>query len=105
MHSRPPILSFTVMMGMCSNVHYSVLDSVVLSSYRKVHLVSINPLSVFTGQITASDMNRVAHRLLKSRLSLAALGTLDRLPELETVQGMLTVDTSSTSKLFQFGSG
>lgn len=41
-------------------------------------------------QIESADIERVASRLLKSKVSLAALGSLDRLPDVDKVQDMLS---------------
>lgn len=52
----------------------------------------INFLCCFfvAGKISAEDINRVARRMLRSRPSVAALGTLAKLPPYEDIQKALT---------------
>ena len=47
---------------------------------------------IFIEHITESDIKRVATKLFSSKLSMAALGTLDRLPDVELVRDMVKLE-------------
>ena len=56
-------------------------------------------LFLFTGKITERDIQRVANRMLRSKLSLAAYGTLASLPSKEDMEtALLSRDGSMPRK-------
>jgi len=52
------------------------------------------------GQVTASDIQRVAQRMLRSRPSVAALGNLVKMPAYEDINSALNSKDGKLSKRF-----
>ena len=68
-------------------IFYGVVYSMLMILRRQLLLFII-----FIEHITESDIKRVATKLFSSKLSMAALGTLDRLPDVELVRDMVKLE-------------